>query len=425
MDALHRRRAAIAAICLVLMTGACSSTNRADTVSDTQAGDGAASTAPLSAEPGASPSAPGEEGTASREPGTGSPTVTGAHPPLGGGPAPAAPGVKRVTGPIEIGFVRTYVSNAQQFGFTLGETISEESVLDALVKAYNDKGGIAGRKIVPVYADTDTASPRWDADFAAACATFTQDHHVAAVLGYVFDFQAALEDCLLKNKVPHLSTTFNVPDAELVKRYTNLFSLTTPRIERRTVAKIDGAMRNGVLTRTSRLGILRDECAWTTRSWTKTVLPYIKRKALNLVANESILCGGGASDNSAAIQQLQNAILRFRSQRVDRVLFHSVSEGPALLLFSHEANSQGYSPTYIMSSLVNASVIAGQMPPNQAAKVHGYGWLPAQDVPPSKWPPVSSSGKRCIDMVRKQGLNPASPTDYSYVLNTVRGALPV
>lgn len=394
---------------------ACSSTNRE--TSGISSSDASADPAAHRADP-----------SASNEPGT----SAGGRPSRAGGTDAAAAGTAdgsasggsgqatRVTDPITLGFVRTKVSNADQFGINVGElqTVTEAKVIDALVRVYNDAGGIAGRKIRPVYSDTDTASNRWDADFARACAKFTQDNHVEAVLGYVFDFQEVLEDCLKRNGIIHLSTTFNVPDAEAMGRYPNLFALATPRVERRSVTKIDGAIATGVLSKSKRFGVLYDKCPSTVRSWERAVLPYIKRKGLTLAGAESFICAKGASDNSQAIQEVQNAILRFRTANVDTVMIHGVSEFPPLLLFATEAESQGWRPTYVVSSLFQAAVAQGQLPASQARNVHGYGWLPSQDVVPDRWPPVTASSKRCISMVRSKGVQPSTPIDYSLVFST-------
>ena len=408
-------RSIVAAIGLVILSAACSSTNRTST--DLAAGP-TDSTAQTSSGPNSSAKPRVTGGRAVRASGSaveGGPTssVTRTR-----DSTDATSVATKTSGPIEIGFVRTAVSNAAEFGVDFGETVSEASVIEALVKEYNAHGGIAGRKIVPIYADTDTASNRWDADFAAACATFTQDHKVVAVLGYVFDFQPPLEDCLRAKGIPHLSTTFNVPDAATMRRYPLLEALATPRIERRSIAKIDGAIRDKVLTSRKRLGVVMDTCPGTERAWDTKVLPYLKSRGITPTAVERLSCGQGSSDNGRAIREIQNAILRMRSARIDTVMPHSVSEGPGIFVFSVEAQAQRWTPTYIVSTLVNAAVLGSQMPPEQAANMHGYGWMPAQDVPPSKWPPVSSSGKRCIDMVRKQGLTPSSAVDYSFVLNT-------
>ena len=321
------------------------------------------------------------------------------------------------TGPIQIGIVRTGVSNAAAFGASLGNSVSESDVDDALVAAFNDQGGIAGRKIVPVYADTDTGSTSWDADFEAACAKFTQDNKVVAVLGYVFNHDDAFEGCLAKRNVPHLSTTFNVPDAEVMKQYPLLIPLSTPRIERRSLAKVDGAIATGVLTKASKIGVLYDSCPGTERAWTKVTEPYMKSKGLNVVKTAEIACARGSGDAGAAAGQAGNIVLQFRSAGVDAMMFNAVSEGPPVLIFASAAEAQSWHPKYVVSSLANAAVLAGQIPPAQAANLHGYGWMPAQDVNPPQWPGTNATQQRCINMLKAKGVLLKAATDYLYAFN--------
>ena len=333
----------------------------------------------------------------------------------GGGQQSSSLGAQ--TGPIQVGIVRTGVSNAAAFGASLGNTVSESDVDDALVAAMNDQGGIAGRKVVPVYADTDTASSSWDADFEAACAKFTQDNKVVAVLGYVFNHDDAFEGCLAKRNVPHLSTTFNVPDAEVLKQYPLLMALATPRIERRSQAKVDGALATGVLTKASKIGVLYDSCPGTERAWTKITEPYMKAKGLNVVKTAQIACARGSGDAGAAAGQAGNIVLQMRSAGVDALMFNAVSEGPPVLIFASAAEAQGWKPRYVVSSLANAAVLAGQIPADQAANVHGYGWMPAQDVNPPQWPSTNATQQRCINMLKGKGIVLKAATDYLYAFN--------
>jgi ABC-type branched-subunit amino acid transport system substrate-binding protein len=322
-----------------------------------------------------------------------------------------------VTAPIELGIVRTGVSNAAAFGASLGNTVTETDVDDALVASFNDRGGIAGRRIVPVYADTDTASSSWDADFEAACAKFTQDHKVAAVLGYVFNHDPAFESCLAKRAVPHLSTTFNVPDVEELRNYPMLFALSTPRIERRSQEKIDGALATNVLTKASKLGVAIDSCPGTERAWTKTTKPYIQSKGLTIASTFQIGCAHGSGDAAAAAGQAGNLVLQFRTAGVDRVIIPAVSEGPAVLIIANAAEAQNWHPWYVVSSLANAAVLGGQMPADQAANIHGYGWMPAQDVNPPQWPSINATQQRCIAMLKQKGVTLKAATDYLYAFN--------
>lgn len=330
---------------------------------------------------------------------------------------PGAAATTSRTGPIKVGIVRTGVSNADAFGVSLGNTVSEADVNDAIIASINEQGGLAGRKLEPVYADTDTASASWDADFAAACASFTQDNKVEVVLGYVFDYQPGFESCLAAKGIPHLSTSFNVPDAKEIGQFPLLFALSTPRIERRSLAKIDGALATGVLTKANRLGVILDSCPGTLRAWNDVTRPYILNKGLTIASTIDVGCAHGSGDAAAAAGQAGNLVLQFRTAQVDRVVAMSVSEGPGVLIIANAAEAQRWHPIYIVSSLANASTLAGQIPPAQAANIHGYGWMPVQDANPPQWPPFGAPHKRCLDFVRKKGVTPTSAADFAFVFN--------
>ena len=58
-----------------------------------------------------------------------------------------------------------------------------KNVAEAMADAVNRRGGIAGRKMVPVLHFTDITSGTADTRGQAACSYFTEDHHVFAVVG--------------------------------------------------------------------------------------------------------------------------------------------------------------------------------------------------------------------------------------------------
>lgn len=333
----------------------------------------------------------------------------------GGGPV--AGGATSATGPIEVGIVRTGTSNAAAFGASLGNSVNESDVDDALVAAVNDQGGLGGHKIVPVYADTDTGSTSWDADFEAACAKFTQDHKVVAVLGYVFNHDPAFEECLAKKGVPHLSTTFNVPDAGELANYPLLMALATPRIERRSREKVDGALATGVLTKANKIGVVVDQCPGTERAWNNVTKPYIQSKGLTIASVFEIGCAHGSGDAASIAGQAGNLVLQFRTAGVDRMMVDAVSEGPGILVLASAAEAQNWHPWYIVSSLANAAVLGGQIPPDQAANIKGFGWMPAQDVNPPQWPSTNATQQRCINLLKSKGITLKAATDYLYAFN--------
>jgi ABC-type branched-subunit amino acid transport system substrate-binding protein len=354
----------------------------------------------------------GTTGGTTALPGNGAPTATAGLPAV---PVPGAADGARL--PLSIGVVLTGTSNADQFGVSLGNTLSEKDVDQAVIDGINKEGGIAGRKVVPVYASTDTGSANWETDFAAACATFTQDHHVVAVLGYVFNYFPSFEGCLAQRGVVHLNTGFNIPDRTELSRYPLFLAVDTPTIDRRGMLKLDGGVATGVLTKASKLGILTDTCPGTERSLAATFLPTAKRLGVTVAKTVTINCANGNADSGAAVGSIQNAVLQFVAAGVDRVVIHGVSEGPPLLLFALAADSQGYRPTYLVTSLANLDTLKGFLPASQKANIHGYGWMANQDVPPAAYPKPNASQKRCLGYLAAKGLKPTAGPDFAYAYN--------
>jgi hypothetical protein len=413
------------AIAALALTAGCGSTvQTAGTAAVSSDGGLAAPTSSASAAPGAVPGAGGlsvpAAGTGSAPAGGSSAatTGTGVQPGVAPGGSVAANGPAALQGPIKIGIVLTKVSNAAEFGVSLGNTYAEKDFDQALINALNKHGGIDGRRIDPIYASTDTATTNWSTDFEAACATFTQDNHVAAVLGYAFDYERNFESCLAKNGIPHLTTAFNVPDNAELSQWPLFWALETPTIDVRSLAKIQGAMRTGVLTSKSKLGVILDSCPGTVHAWTTVIQPYLRRMNINVADVQNFGCGTG--DNASEgneVSQAGNAMVAFRSKGVDRVTFFSVSEGPALLVLSEAAESQHYYPKWIVSSLANLSVLVGQAPRDQLQNVEGYGWLETQDVSPSQYSKPNAAQRRCLSLMKSQGVVPKSAADFSFAYN--------
>jgi hypothetical protein len=374
-------------------------------------GGGAVAGGPTGSAPGLS--VPGT-GTTGSDAGASAGTSSNAAAPAA--PAAAAPGATNPTGPIKVGMLITKTSNASDYGVSLGNTISESDVDQALVQALNKRGGLDGRRIIPIYASTDTATTNWSTDYEAACATFTQDNHVDAVIGYSFDYERNFEACLTQKGIPHLTTAFNVPDNAELRQWPLFWALSTPTIDERSVAKLQGAIATGELTSKNKLGVVIDNCPGTQHAWKSVVEPYLRSQHIDVAATQDFGCGSGNNASTAnEAASAGNALLSFRSKNVDRITFISVSEGPALLILSEAAESQHYYPTWIVSSLANLALQQGQAPADQLKNVQGYGWLETQDVSPSLYSKPNATQRRCLSLVQSQNVHPQSAADYGFV----------
>jgi hypothetical protein len=319
------------------------------------------------------------------------------------------------TGPITVGFLLTGTSNASQYGASLGNTVTERGVDQALINAINKKGGVDGRRLKVVFASTDTGSTNWDNDFQAACATFTQDHHVAAVLGYEFTYEPDFESCLAKQGIPHLNDGFNVPSNAVLSQFPLFWSLDVPTIGERSIAKFQGAINTGFLSPKSKLGIALDDCPGTQQAWSAEVLPFLKAHHIDVAAVTTVGCGtGNNAGTTSEITGLTNTLLKFRSKGVDRISFVSVSEGPVLYLGTVAAQAQGYKPGWIVSSLGQLAITGGESPIPQMQNTRGFGWLPSQDIPPQYTPKQNASQRRCLSLLHSQKVRPRAAADFGY-----------
>ena len=117
------------------------------------------------------------------------------------------------------------------------------------MNSLNKQGGLDGRQIQLVSAFIDPTSANYDTQGTAACATFTQDNHVAVVFSIESAYYSEnFTSCMAAAGVPEMLAVWGgVPQATLAK-YPSLFSITAPTIERRFTALIKGLSGDGFLT---------------------------------------------------------------------------------------------------------------------------------------------------------------------------------
>jgi hypothetical protein len=308
--------------------------------------------------------------------------------------------------PIEIGFITTAMGNATSLGFNAGQSYPDQSTFDALVAEYNAHGGVAGHRIVPVYGATDTASSDWSTQFAAVCATFTQDHHVKAVIGYLFMYLPSFESCLAKASVPHLYAGYQPGDAVDQQQIPTLIGTGHPTVDGTFLTALEGALRSRLVTTSTKLGVMVDDCADGDRAYQHTAEPWLKRHHIDY-RTVVLECTQGAGDISGMAAAVSNAELQFASAGVNVVF----APGLELLIFMANAESQHYAPEYLGAT--GGSVIGANAPANQMRHYHGFGWMPSVDVDTRHQPyPQTAKQKACIGRLAKHGLQPSQYNDF-------------
>lgn len=323
----------------------------------------------------------------------------------------SAPGASpRSTAPLKIGII--YLTDggaAQSLGLNQGTSeFTPEQVARNLVKGFNARGGLRGRRLDATYAGWSTSSNDYSTDAAAVCAQFSQDTPVPVVLDLGVGNLGGLPECLARHGIVHLSTGFET-DLQGMRSLPLHVNTAFLSVERTYLNTLDRLASVGYLTRSNKLGVVREECADDVRAYQNVLLPHIQQLIGQTPALVTTRCSNGVSGASSAGADISNAVLRFNSAGVDRVLFVSRFESIVLLLFSNAAESQGYRPGYLLSSYAGAAPLSASLQAGQRPGLHGAGWRPALDTSTTTF--ASDSERRCVSVFNASGSTAALPND--------------
>ncbi|MDT7547927.1 MAG: branched-chain amino acid transport system substrate-binding protein, partial [Actinomycetota bacterium] len=221
---------------------------------------------------------------------------------------------------------------------------------NAVIDDLNKRGGVLGRKMVPVYAEYKAASTdSLDAQSESACNTWTKDHKV-----FVLMFRGrVLQECA--RKAGTLITGGTGETGPVFAKLPNLIDPGEVRLERLGQATVSGLDRQQYFKTTTewpsgKVGVITWDNASYRYGVTNGYLAALRR--LGKTAATAFIAepqtAGSISDSSAAVS---NAVLKFRSAGIDHVF---IQDGPAgvfglgglTLLFLQNAKSQSYHPRY-------------------------------------------------------------------------------
>jgi len=337
------------------------------------------------------------------------------------GPTPAAVPGRTATGPvgsatgvthktITIGIITAdgYSKTAASFGGTVNSgNMRAES--EAVVAHLNAHGGIAGRRVVPVFYDVNLARYIADpsAEQQAACAAFTQDAKVYAV-ATVFAFPDGLfYECLRRAGVI-TSSGGDTFDQEFFTQFADFFympvELNMTRVMRTSIPALRSAgFFRGWNPATGeaganpvKVGLVRYDTPSDRRVRDQGVKPALAAQGLALTDEQAI-----SGDPSQWAAQYQSAVLRFASQGITHVFFTFTNP----VLFMQPANSQRYYPRYGLHSRNGpTATLQGNVPAAQLRGSMGIGWQQYNDVDAAHDPgPSSPRARLCLQLLKNAG----------------------
>ena len=396
----------VAAGCGLLLTAACGSTVQSPAALSAAAPqgvveDGLGAAVPAEVAPGVAADVPAEAPDSPVQSGV----ATGrAAPAVAGGSTAAAsrststtvlPGVTATT--ITVGVIAADPSadeTLENAGFGAAALGNEPANWQAAADEVNAKGGIGGRQVKLLFHLVNLADPP-SVQGQAACARFTEDSTVAVVLsGYYY---GPAHTCLSQQGVTALLGTNYGVDQSAARQTQTVLSWATPLLDRLATTLVSGFTELGRLKRGTSVGLFVVDSPAYRRSADR-LQADLTRRGLKVVTqtvrdSETGDYGGASGDASAAV-------LQFRSAGVTEVLFLSRNAFEPTLLMQ-AASSQGYEPTYLLSTQQYPAGLTGLVPASQLDGALALGWAPAVDLTTGY--DERPEAKRCLTALQKRG----------------------
>jgi hypothetical protein len=315
---------------------------------------------------------------------------------------------------IRIGILtqQKYDSTTAPFA-TKGQTLgNQQAQAQAVVNYINNNGGMAKRKLKPVYHDTDSSVGSWHAQAQQVCAAFTEDTKVLAVTPQNYALTTLLS-CLAAKDTALLAggVLGGWADEEMYRQFPKHLYMPSEINHTRLGFWIDGLVRQAFFAKGSKLGILYNDEPRFRRPLERTVKPALKGHGIGITDEMGIHMADSVSDVSATAAATSNSVLRFRSRGIDRIIF---VEGVPIIpfFFLNEAEHQGYRPRYGLSSYENGRWLALNAPRTQLVGSLGVGWRPVDDVTAPKDAGANPVRDLCLEIFSKAGVADVTVDSY-------------
>lgn len=288
-----------------------------------------------------------------------------------------------------------------------------EQIQSALIHWFNAHGGLAKRKVEPVYHTYSTTSGTYAQTQQEACDHFTKDRRVFAALSAgTYGLQtddSTYQSCMAKRGALAISGAGTRGDDVAYRSLPSMIDASGLNYTRLAKVYVDLLVANGFLTSKSKIGLLYVERPDTERAITRMLEPRLAAHGLRLFDKRGFRQHQSDGDAGAAVSDMSAAVLRFQSDGVDRVLFLEATGGAIPLLFMRQAESQNYYPRYALTSTQAAQGLQSTYPAASQHGAVGVGWVPLLDVSPVGRTPRTAAANRCDAIIAAEGL--ARPQD--------------
>ena len=391
-------------VCLGLLAAGCGST--VQNVSSIRSGNTTDGSEALSVGGGPAGTSGGAAGTGggATVPLSGSASATLSVPSGSGGSAGASGSTAQVSQgvgvtPTQIYVGISYTTNADAVNQSIGATGltsgDERADAQAVIDDINAHGGVAGRKLVPVWARYDAQSQDTDANQdQAICATMTQDHHVAASIG--IGLTDNFLSCVLKSGAIDVASSNIDPDRAYFRQFPYYFQIGTLSQDRMMAQLVRSLVRqryfsgwdttSGQASATApraKIGVIGYDLPEWSRPTKNVLLPALKAAGypVDPADVQLVYTPTSTAEDGRTLAEMQNAALKFRQDGVTHVILLDTG-GQFLTFFGKDAKSQHYYPRYGLESGSGMQGIydAGLTDADQLNGAMGFSWEPSIDL---------------------------------------------
>ena len=325
-----------------------------------------------------------------------------------------APGVTATQ--IKVGIM--YVANGDSAAKSAGYNVSrgdEEKNWRAVIAEVNARGGVAGRRLVPVFYAFDAQSPATTSSKEAAeCAAFTQDNRVFVV---VTTGTPEFTECLDRAGVLHATTGSYVGhDRDFYRRYPTYFEQ-RPSQERYQADLVAALVRQNYFSGwdtvrgapaagKAKLGALVIDRPDYLRAVEHVLLPALRRAGHPLDPRlvHRVPLYVGAPDAGPAAAATKSAVLRFQQERVTHVIVLDAN-GTSTALFAQNSQSQLYFPRLGGTSASGFQQLYDLKALNdkQINGAAGLGWTPTLDLRVGQGDRyLSKAAPECLSIIKRR-----------------------
>lgn len=369
-------------------------------VDEGDAGDELSGDAGVPGEPGATDASGtvGLGGVSAGRSGAAGPGTPGAGRAGGGQAAGAGTRKASATGPIKIGIHDDNPGAAfGQFGVQGGPSSDQGRWVRLVIDWINKNGGMGGRPVELVHHITESLNGSFDQQAERACTFFTEDNDVVAVISGARVPSLNLLDCLARHDTPLVWSYQFMADRATFDKYRDYLYMPAMVNADRLGVWIDAMVAERFFAGGT-IGLVRYDTPIHQYVTEKVLKPRLAAHGLKVTEEAAFRGASGASSAADLSAQANNAVLRFQTRGVNRVILVPTSAVMPLLFFA-AAEAQSFRPKYTMTSYDVPSFQDANARPQQLSGSKVFGWTPAGDVDWEQQPkPLSASAQRCVDI---------------------------